>query len=105
MRVKQDIICFDWSVSSQLVSRIIAQDTGAARAVDPCDLVNAASTDDGCPVRMHILSPDFLQCGQRIGDEHNPCVVLLSQLGKGKRDGVDLGGHAGERKICSGGVF
>ena len=41
----------------------------------------------------------------RIGDEHNPRVVLLSQPGKGKRDGVDLGGNAGERKICSGEVF
>ena len=55
--------------------------TPEARAVDLCDLVNAASMDDGCPVCMHILSPDLLQCGQRIGDEHNPCVVLLSQPG------------------------
>merc|ERR1712115_223946 len=63
LRVKKHIICFDRSVSSQLVSRLITQGTGVARAVDPCDLINAASTNDGCPVRMHMLSPNFLQCG------------------------------------------
>ena len=69
----------------------------ATRAVDPCDLGNAAAMDDGCPVCMQVLSPDLFKCGERVGDKHNPCVVLLSQPGKGKGDCVDLGGHAGER--------
>lgn len=52
LRVRQDVINLNWSVSCLLVSNTAARDTKFARAADPRDLGNAAAMDDGFPVQF-----------------------------------------------------